>query len=532
MSAIETPVLIIGGGPVGLSLALDLAWRGIESVLIEQSDGAVVHPKVGHISMRTMEFVRRWGLLDQVRNCGFPEDYVLRMVYCTTMNGYRLCSHEFPSMRDAPTPDYAPEKKQRCPQLWFDPILARALTDYPQARALYRHRLAGVSQDDERVRADVESPEGLVQIRSQYMVACDGANSGVRRDLGIVMEGNPILSRSVAIFFRTPDLLAKTNQDQAERYTFVGPDGTWGNLTAVDAREYWRLTVYGSQAIVDPDSFDATAWVRRCLANDDLAFEILSVLPWRRSQLVAEAYQKGRVFLAGDAAHTMSPTGGFGMNTGIGDAADLAWKLEGTLRGWAGAGLLPSYQSERKPIGHRNVDFSAANYHNLISTDDCSDIEQASGSGTRQRIGAQIKAATLQEYESAGVILGYRYEKSPICVPDNNTPSPPDRPDEYIPSARPGSRAPHFWLSANKSVLDLFGKGFVLLLFSPSDISAFLNAAARCGLPLTVEQINDEHGAELYENKLVLVRPDGHVAWRGDTAPADIDAIIDKVRGA
>ncbi len=533
MTAVETPVLIVGGGPVGLSLAIDLSWRDVPCVLIEQGDGSVVHPKVGHISMRTMEFVRRWGLVQEVRNCGFPADYALRMVYCTTMNGHRLCSHEFPSMRDAPTPHYAAEKKQRCPQMWFDPILAAALKRHERAKVLYNHRLLDFEQNDSEVIAHIQGPDKVRDIRSKYLVACDGANSGIRQALGIGMEGNPILSRSIAIYFRSPELLAKTNQGPAERYTFVGPEGTWGNLTAVDGDQFWRLTVYGSSASVDVASFDAAAWVRRCLAREDIGFDILSVLPWRRSQLVAEKYQAGRIFIAGDAAHTMSPTGGFGMNTGIGDAVDLGWKLEASLNGWGGANLLASYESERKPIGRRNADFSAGNYYNLTSIEDCSEIEQPSARGAEKRveIGAQLKAATLSEYESAGVILGYRYEESPICVPDG-APAPPDLPDQYIPAARPGSRAPHFWLSPDKSVIDLFGRGFVLLRFKPVDTSEFVAAAERQRIPLQVHSISDEQGAALYERNLVLVRPDGHVAWRADCSPEDPSATLSRVTGA
>ena len=228
MDLLDTSVLIVGGGPVGLCVALELGWRGIDSILVEQGDGSVQHPKVGHISVRTMEHARRWGIANRVRNCGFPPDYVLRMVYCTSMNGYRLCSHEYPSMRDAPTPAATPEKKQRCPQLWFDPILAEAVRRYPQAKLRYHTRLIDFAQDRNGVTAQVTGPEGQQSLRARYLVACDGANSEIRQALGIEMEGNPVLSRSVAIYLRAPELLTSTNQGEAERYTFIGPEGMLG----------------------------------------------------------------------------------------------------------------------------------------------------------------------------------------------------------------------------------------------------------------------------------------------------------------
>ncbi|MFL6796194.1 MAG: FAD-dependent monooxygenase [Xanthobacteraceae bacterium] len=529
----QTDVLIAGGGPVGLALALDLSSRGIRSILVEQSDGSPRHPKVGHVSVRTMEHIRRWGLVERLRHCGFPPDYALRMVYCTSMNGYTLCVHEYPSMRDAPTPPETPEKKQRCPQLWFDPILADAIRGYSNCRLEHLAELRTFRVTREGVIASVEAQNGPAEIRARYMAACDGANSSIRERLGIRMQGNPNLSRSVAIYFRAPGLLAGTTQGQGERYTFVGPEGTWGNLTVVDGSELWRLTVFGSHDRIDLDTFDAAGWVRRCLANDRVSFEILSILPWRRTELVAERYSEGPVFLVGDAAHTMSPTGGFGMNTGIGDAVDLAWKLQGALAGWAGAKLLASYSDERRPIGERNARFSATNFYNLVADTDRSAIldEGEKGGAARQKIGTAMKAATLAEYESLGVILGYRYDHSPICISDGSQP-PPDPPDRYVPTSRPGARSPHVWLEDGTSILDRFGREFTLASFGALDTSRFSSAAKERGLPFRTLAIQNDAAAAAYERRLVLVRPDGHVAWRGDELPADPGFILDVVRGA
>jgi hypothetical protein len=258
-------------------------------------------------------------------------------------------------------------------------------------------------------------------------------------------------------------------------------------------------------------------------------------VPWRRSRLVASRYAQGRVFLAGDSAHTMSPTGGFGMNTGMGDAVDLGWKLEGALRGWAGPGLLASYDVERRPVGARNAAAAADNFRHQMSARDCSRIldDSPEGEAVRERVGEDIRAATRTEWECHGVVLGYRYEGSPIIVPDGSAPTVDD-PANYEQTARPGHRAPHAWLSDGRSTLDLFGREFMLLRFGidPPDPEPLLAAARRRGVPAAVADISEPSIARLYQRRLVLVRPDGHSCWRADAAPSNPEAVIDTVRGA
>jgi 2-polyprenyl-6-methoxyphenol hydroxylase-like FAD-dependent oxidoreductase len=537
---IETPVLIVGGGPVGLALALDLSWRGVRCMLIERTDGAIDNPKTGHIASRTMEFCRRWGIARQVRQCGFPDDYELNMVFCTSLAGHLLSRHRYPSMRDD-QPVASPETKQRAPQMYFDPILAAAVQKQTFATVRYRCEYQSFEQDGDRVRVqarDLVSGEDLI-IETQYLAACDGAGSRIRRSLGIAMQGDTAINHSLAIHIRAPDLLRHHDKGQAERYIFIGPEGTWGNLTVVDGSDLWRLTVMGTQQSIIEAAADPHTWVRRCLGNDAIAYEVLGAVPWRRSRLVAERYAEGRLFLVGDSAHTMSPTGGFGMNTGVGDAVDLGWKLEAALRGWAGAQLLPSYDTERRPVGWRNVNAAADNFHSMMAAIDCSRIleDSTEAAAIRSRIGEQLILATRKEWECHGVVLGYRYEDSPIVVPDGTPPSGDD-PADYEPTARPGHRAPHAWIesgaAAGRSTLDLFGRGFVLLRLgdAPIDVASLVQAAARRNLPLTVVDIPDAAIARLYAQPLVLVRPDGHSAWRGDSPPADADRVIDIVRGA
>lgn len=534
---IETPVLIIGAGPVGMSLAIDLGWRGTECTLIEQGDGSIEQPKIGLMAVRTMEFFRRWGIADRVRACGFPDDYNLSMVFCTSLAGPQLAREEYPAIRDMPSLPWTTEKKQRCPQLWLNPILQGAVEEYPNVGLHFRMRLDGFEQFDDHVLArvtDLSTDEPLT-IRAEYVVGCDGVSSAVRGALDIEMQGNAKLSYSVSILVRVPDLLRQCEQAEAERYIFVGPEGTWGNWTVIDGKDLWRLTILGNMDKLDLDTFDPPALVRRALGRDDIAFEVLSVLPWRRSELIAESYRDRRVILAGDSAHTMSPTGGMGMNTGLGDAVDLGWKLQAVLDGWGDVALLDSYELERKPIAVRNAAFSTSNWKAWNSPTDCGAIldDTLEGEQLRHEVGASLRAATQVDWESWGLQMGYRYEGSPICVADG-TPAPPDECHSYAPTARPGARAPHAWLPDGRSTLDLFGQQFVLLCFpaaAPADIEALRSAAAQRKVPLNVVAVADPSVASLYEQALVLVRPDGHVAWRGAHA-GDALHIFDTVRGA
>jgi len=529
----QTPVLIVGAGPVGLGMAIELGRRGIATTLVDQGDGTIEHPRTGLVAVRTMELARRWGLASEIREAGFPSDYELSMVFCTSLNGHLLGKEPYPSMRMTPTPPETPEKKQRCPQMWMQPIFAAAAEKIDSNTVLYNHRFDRFVQDAGGVTSVITDLRNQreVSIRSSYVIACDGAASGVREGLGIKQRGR-LLSYSVNILLHAPDLLTQHKMGEAERYLFVGPEGTWGNLTVVDGDATWRLTVLGSEQMMDLSTFDAVSWVRRALGSDDIKFEITSVVPWRRSEMLAEHFLHGRVILAGDAVHTTSPTGGMGMNTGMQEVWDLGWKLEAVLKGWGGPGLLESYEVERRPVAARNLAFSTSNFSAWKAVPDTRSIceDTAEAAQLRTLVGDRLKESTRVEWESLGLQIGHRYEDSPIVVPDGTPPLEDDY-SIYIPTSRPGSRAPHAWLPDGRSTLDLFGDGFTLLDFGGADgVHAFAEAFNRRGAPLRVEKIASAAIAELYEYKLVLVRPDGHVCWRGDVV-SDAEKIVDVVCG-
>jgi 2-polyprenyl-6-methoxyphenol hydroxylase-like FAD-dependent oxidoreductase len=537
VTAERIPVLIIGGGPVGLALALELGWRGVPCTLLEQGDGTITTPKMNEVSTRTMEFCRRWGMAEQVLNCPFPADYPLDAAFVTSMFGYELGRVERPP-RVAEKPDpHSPYRLQACSQIWFDPMLRRMAQSFPHVSLRYRHRLESFTQTPDGIAAEVRDRDSgeRRQILASYLVGCDGATSPVREALGIALEGKDILSNPVHLYFRTHDLVQRAGRRPATFFLPIDEEGLWGNIRVIDpVNGMWRIMVDATDGKVTPETVDREGYLRRGMGRP-LEVEWLGVSIWKRRSVVAECYGEGRVFLAGDAVHQLSPTGALGMNSGIGDAVDLGWKLAATLQGWGGGNLLASYDAERRPIGVRNVGAATRFYAtNEAFGRGHTALEEDSPAGVAQRVklGQMLEQHVGEEFRTTGLQLGYRYEDSPICVPDG-TPPTPDAPESYVPTARPGHRAPHVWLGAGRSTLDLFGRGFALLRFdAAADVAGIEAAAVKRGLPLAIHDIGNAEARDLYRRRLALVRPDGHVAWRADVAPSDPLALIDRVRGA
>jgi 2-polyprenyl-6-methoxyphenol hydroxylase-like FAD-dependent oxidoreductase len=530
------PVLVIGGGPVGLVLAGDLGWRGMACVLVEQSDGSIYQPRMDLVGVRTMEFCRRWGIVPAVEGSPYPRDYAQDNIYLTSLTGYELGRERFPGIGQAPPPKDSPQRRERCPQNMFDPILRAFAASQKKVALRYRTRLVSFAQNADLVTAVIENAEtgAREEILARYIVGCDGARSLVRETLGIAMQGNPVLTHTTNVIFRCPHLLSLHDKGKAYRHIFIGPEGTWATIVAINGRDEWRFSIIGGAEQRDYTTDDIKAAIRRAVGRD-FDFEILSVLPWVRRELVAERYRGGRGFIAGDAAHVMSPTGGFGMNTGIQDVVDLSWKLAAVLEGWGGDRLLDSYSIERQPIGTRNVTEASGNLRRMLSVPPHPDLldDTPQGAATREKVGREFSETMRREWFTLGAHLGYRYENSPVCWPDGSA-APPDDPRAYVPTARPGHRAPHAFLADGRSTLDLFGRGFVLIGFGADAAQAapLLEAAQTRHLPLTFTAIAEPHIAALYERKFALVRPDGHVAWRGDRMPEDALCVIDVVRGA
>jgi hypothetical protein len=402
----------------------------------------------------------------------------------------------------------------------FDPILKRFATSFDCVDLQYQTALIGFADGGDHVTATLrDTRTGATRTLSAiYLIGADGGASTVREAAGIAMSGTPALTYTTNVLFRCADLPALHRMGKAYRFIFIGPEGTWLTIVAVNGGDRFRMSIVGTPDKVNHSEADIAAALTRAMGRD-FDYEILSVMRWVRRELVADRYGRGRVFIAGDAAHLMSPTGALGMNTGIQDAVDLGWKLEAAVRGWGGAELLRSYESERRPVALRNVAASTENLGRMLAT--------------RADYGAWFTEAMRHEWFMNGFHLGYRYDDSPIVWPDG-TPAPPLETRTYTQTARPGARAPHVALPDGSSTLDLFGRGFTLLRLGPNAPSGagMLQAAADAGVPIRVVALDQPEVIAAYQRALVLVRPDGHVAWRADAEPLQPAAVIDTVRGA
>lgn len=537
----ETDVLIVGGGSVGLALAGDLGWRGVPCLVVERGDGDVGQPRMTLVGVRTMEYCRRWGIVSWVEDCPFPRDRPQDNVYVTSLTGYEFGRESFPALEATQPLPESPQHRYRCPQDMFNPILRRHAASYPSVAIRHETTFQALEESEDFVMVTVsDSKTGAAShIRAKYVVGCDGAASRVRELIESGMEGPGTLTYTTNVIFHCPDLDTLHDKSDAYRWIFIGEEGTWATLVAINGRDLWRFSLIGDDQpqTLTPD--DLQAAIRRAVGIDR-EFEIRSVLPWIRREGVAKRYGRGRVFIAGDACHLMSPTGGFGMNTGIGDTVDLSWKLDAVLAGWGGPTLLDTYEIERRPVAVRNAAEASGNLSRMLEPRRVPPPTEVwlpgpAGDDARRAFGAHFGDLMTREWNSIGIHLGYDYAHSPLCAGDPDATSTNDVGD-YVQTTAPGSRAPHVWLPDGRSTLDWYGRGFVLVQTSgqPELAREIVDAALAQGLPLRVERPRSQHVAEAYERSLVLVRPDGHVAWRSDEGLDAVEAhsLIEQVRGA
>ncbi len=533
-------VLVVGGGPVGLAMAIELGLKGIQTLLVEKGDGLVTLPKMNFVNPRSMEHCRRWGVATKVRTAGWPGDYPQDVSFRTALAGYKIAHLAFPSHDDRPTPVYTPEPSQRCPQLWFDPILRARAEALESVGLRYFTSLEGLTQDGEGVVATLkDTRSGAVRdVRARYLVGADGAGSSVRRSLDIDCEVGDLVRENLAINIRINDFFGDFGDERAAFYFVFDDKGVRSIVTPTDGKQLWRMNV----RLRPGEKYDALDVEELLMevAGRKFDHEVINTLPWRVRFTVARTFRKDRVFLVGDAAHTLSPTGGLGMNTGIEDVANLGWKLAAVIDGWAGDALLDSYHDERQPVVCRANEESRRNLERMLAFPSFRALKQEDeeGAAARAELHTTILSSGIEnEWKNDGVSLGFSYDHSNV-VEYNPAISRDYDPNNFTQKCAPGSRAPHLWLEGRRSTLDLFGGGLVLLCLKDDHSAAhdFGKAAVECDVPLETVSIKDRvtdraYAGEVYPCRFVLVRPDGIVVWQGNEIPDDIHKILMNVTG-
>jgi len=524
----QTDVVIVGAGPIGLTLAVDLGRRGVRCTLIEQKPAPEFLPKMERCNARTMEIYRRMGLAEKIRAAGLRADVPMDVYIVLAMNEPPLLRLPYPSVSEsreliAASHDGSMplEPYQLISQYTLEPLLKAEAEALPGVSVRYGCEFLSLSQDAAGATATVRDAGGAVHdINARYIVGCDGGSSTVRKQVGIQLRGEGNLLRLHQALYYCPTLYERLpigdGPGHGRHYHVADSQATF--LIMQDSTRHWTL-----HAVVDRPE-DMAAQFERTIGVP-IDYQMLYVGPWKQNLLLADRYRAGRVFLAGDSAHLVIPTGGLGMNTGVGDAIDLSWKLQATLQGWGGPHLLESYEIERRQVGDRNV--GASRYASLGRRKWRAayrpDIREATpaGQATRDRLAQTANVEQRKTNEMIGAELGYRYVGSPIVVDEPGGPEHLFR--EYVPTTWPGARLPHVWLEDGTALHDRIGDGYTLLRLgrTSADTSCLERAMRATGAPFAAVTVDDEAPRQVYGYDLLLLRPDLHVVWRGQRPPDD-----------
>ena len=534
----DASVIIVGAGPVGLSLAVNLGRAGIKTILLEQNPEPQFLPKMERCNARSMEMFRRIGLSKKIRDAGLRADCSMDVFIVEDLTKPPLLEEKHPSIeefqekiRNCNDLSMALEPYQLISQYTLEPLLKTEAESLKFVEVRFAHKFIEFEQNDTSVTVRCMDSNGeSVSFSADYLVGCDGGSSPIRKQLGIKLRGEGrILELQQALFY-CEELFDRLPQGdgpgKGRHYHRADTEHTF--LIMQDSTKHWSLhaTVPDSEAM--KHKFEE-------IVGFPINYELISCAPWRQNLLLADRYRDGRVFLAGDSVHLVIPTGGLGMNTGVGDAFDLAWKLTGTLKGWGGPELLNSYEIERRQVGERNV--GASRYANIGRQQWRSIATQDIFSGTPH--GEASKQALIQVADSEqrkgnrmiGAELGYRYVDSP-CI-DNIPGGPEHRVGEYHPNVWPGSRLPHCWLDDGTAIQDHLPETYILLSLGtkPPDTTNIRRSFEATGAPVTEVKVESDRVRDLYGFDFLVLRPDMHVVWRGTELPRNTPEIVSIATG-
>ncbi|MAI10216.1 MAG: hypothetical protein CBD27_03550 [Rhodospirillaceae bacterium TMED167] len=539
MENTDTDVIIVGGGPAGLMLAIELGRRNIRCILFDEDDSTTPNPQANATQARTMEHFRRLGFADEVRAEGMPPDYPTDIAYYTSFSKYELARFKLPSSSEAKElikgmggSWSAAEPPHRVSQMYVEKVLQRQVMELASVDLRYRHDVTEVADHRDHVSATAMSEAGETIITGKYLVGCDGPRSRVRKTLGISLQGESGVAREFvggpmhAVYLRAPHL-----------YDVISGDPAWMHVNINHKRRCFFVALDGKAEFVfhpqlkpgeDKDAISETharTMFNECMGQE-VDIEIISRSSWMAGlTLVAEKMSEGRIFIAGDAAHLFTPTGGLGYNTAIEDVVNLGWKLAAVINGWGGSGLLTSYHPERQPAAVRNTIYAKGFADSLgnFKADPRLEEDSDDGAQLRNAAGNHYGNHGRSEFNIPGITFGTRYDGSPIVVGDGTSP-PPDQANVYEPTACPGGRAPHLWFDRETakpiSLYDRFGFEFTLLKLDgcrEQEANALHNTAADLHIPLSTVSLPGEEARALYGAELALIRPDQIVAWRGNT---------------
>ncbi|MCZ4521746.1 FAD-dependent monooxygenase [Rhodococcus ruber] len=531
-NSIDTDVIIAGAGPVGLTLAHELGSRGVRSQILDpRLDAGLMSPRCKQMNPRSMEVFRRLGLDTDIRaNARLPFGWSDSAAFCTSLLGHPLERFDGVfALSDIQRTELA------APALWcgqnrLEEALRSGLPPRADVTTRWGWKVTDFDQDTSGVHVDaVDELQNAHTITGRYLVAADGGRSMIRRSLGIALQGRSHELTNLQVIFRAPGLGDRQRNGRAVQYWVVNQsvNGLMGTLDTEDT--WWAI-------IIDAPQDPTTEWIEHALhtmIGANYPVDIVSRDPWTARMLVADRYRDGNIFLAGDAAHLNPPWGGFGANTGIGDAADLGWKIAAALQNWGGAKLLDSYESERRPMAVRAIAEAEQNMQVLTGELSRPELEQstAAGDAARAQVAAAIRKHKTAEMYTLGFVLGATYRDSPLIVADDG-PAPQSTTSTYRPSGSPGSRLPHLWLGPEQSLYDDLGPGFTLIEIAAAPASsAWEQSAVKRAVPFTRLRLNRPDLRETYGARYLLVRPDQYIAWRSDTDPSEPGAILDYARG-